>query len=88
MTRAVGYVTLRPSLTRSIRKLQHTSREKDVCISINNSATQGIMSLMIYSTTKKYKDLHSIQRVKSVKIHVSASTARLEVIIEKKKINK
>ena len=40
---------------------------------------------MIYSTTKKYKDLHSIQRVKSVKIHVSASTALLEVIIEKKK---
>ena len=40
---------------------------------------------MIYSTTKKYKDFHSIQRVKSVKIHVSASTARLEVIIEKKK---
>ena len=45
------------------------------------------MSLMIYSTTKKYKDLHSIQRVKSVKIHVSASTALLEVIIEKKKTN-
>ena len=43
---------------------------------------------MVYSTTKKYKDLHSIQRVKSVKIHVSASTARLEVIIEKKKKKK
>ena len=40
---------------------------------------------MIYSTTKKYKDLHSTQPVKSVKIHVSASTARLEVITEKKK---
>ena len=40
---------------------------------------------MIYSTTKKYKDLHSTQRVKSVKIHVSASTDVLEVIIEKKK---
>ena len=38
---------------------------------------------MVYSTTWKYKDLHSIQRVKSVKIHVSGSTARLEVIIEK-----
>ena len=25
---------------------------------------------MVYSTTWKYKDLHSIQRVKSVKIHV------------------
>ena len=40
---------------------------------------------MVYSTTWKYKDLHSIQRVKSVKIHVSGSTARLEVIIEKTK---
>ena len=38
---------------------------------------------MIYSTTEKYKDLHSIQRVNSVKILVS--TARLEVIIGKKK---
>ena len=40
---------------------------------------------MVYSTTWKYKDLHSIQRVKSVKIHVSGSTARLEVVIEKTK---
>ena len=38
---------------------------------------------MIYLTTEKYKDLHSIQRVNSVKILVS--TARLEVIIGKKK---
>ena len=30
VTFAVGYVTLRPSLTRSIRKLQHISRKKDV----------------------------------------------------------
>ena len=27
---SVGYVTLRPSLSRSIRKIQHISREKDV----------------------------------------------------------
>ena len=30
VTCSVGYVTLRPSLTRSIRKIQHISREKDV----------------------------------------------------------
>ena len=30
VTFAVGFVTLRPSLTRSIRKLQHISREKDM----------------------------------------------------------
>ena len=40
---------------------------------------------MVYSTTWKFEDLHSIQRVKSVKYHVSASTARLEVSVEKKK---
>ena len=67
------------------KAVQHISREKDV-VYFNKqqcNTRDYVLNDFIYSTTEKYKDLHSIQRVNSVKILVS--TARLEVIIGKKK---